>query len=147
MPWHRPATTSTDGPVASAPDGPVGSAPTMPSGGVRATRSALGRSSAAPVSPSAPTGTRRRSQRRNVRTTPVGHIDAVCRVVVIDDEPDRVGLASGTLSNHPAQGEESFTVVRLADGEVLFEIVAASRTRDILATSPGNSLLAGLIDP
>ena len=65
---------------------------------------------------------------------PVGQIDTGCRVVVIDDEPDRFGFSYGTLSSHPEQGEGlSFAVVRLADGELLFEIVAASRPRQVLA--------------
>jgi uncharacterized protein (UPF0548 family) len=64
---------------------------------------------------------------------PLGHIDAVCRVVAIDDELDRFGFTDATESNHPDHGEEAVTVVRLADGEVLFDIVAASQPRRILA--------------
>lgn len=68
---------------------------------------------------------------------PVGHIDAVCRVVSVVDRSDRFGFAYGTLSNHPEQGEESFTVVRLANGGVGFEIVAASRPRRVLVRAFG----------
>ena len=64
---------------------------------------------------------------------PVGYVDVVCRVVAIEDEPDRFGFAYGTLSNHPECGEESFTVSRLADGGVQFDIVAVSRPRHVLA--------------
>lgn len=64
---------------------------------------------------------------------PVGWIDAVCRVVAVVDEPDRSGFVYGTLPEHPAQGEESFTVRRDADGTVRFEIDAVSRPRHPLA--------------
>lgn len=68
-----------------------------------------------------------------VAPLPVGIIDVVCRVVAVEDEPDRFGFTYGTLSNHPERGEERFTVVRHADGEVMFEIVAASQPRHLLA--------------
>ena len=64
---------------------------------------------------------------------PVGWVDVVCRVVGVVDEPGRFGFTYGTLSVHPEQGEESFTVVRADDGSVVFEIVAASRPRHTLA--------------
>ncbi len=64
---------------------------------------------------------------------PLGFIDVVCRVVVVHDEPNRFGFAYGTLRVHPEQGEESFTVVRHDDGSVVFEIVAVSRPRHLLA--------------
>ncbi len=64
---------------------------------------------------------------------PIGFIDAVCRVVSVVDEPDRFGFAYGTLPTHPQQGEESFTASRSSDGDVTFEIVAASRPRHPLA--------------
>ena len=64
---------------------------------------------------------------------PLGFIDVVCRVVAVVDEPDRFGFTYGTLRVHPEQGEESFTVVRQADGAVVFEIAAASRPRHVLA--------------
>ncbi|MEJ7801487.1 MAG: DUF1990 domain-containing protein, partial [Ilumatobacter sp.] len=64
---------------------------------------------------------------------PLGWIDAVCRVVRLVDEPDRAGFAYGTLADHPAQGEESFTVERDDDGTVTFEIIAVSRPRHPLA--------------
>src|SRR5258706_15091902 len=43
---------------------------------------------------------------------PVGFIDVVCRVVDVEDEADRFGFSYGTLSVHPEEGEESFTVTR-----------------------------------
>ena len=64
---------------------------------------------------------------------PVGFIEVVCRVVEVIDRPDRCGFTYGTLSVHPEQGEESFTVVRGADDSVTFEIVAVSRPRHLLA--------------
>ena len=64
---------------------------------------------------------------------PVGFVEVVCRVVDVIDSHDRFGFAYGTLSNHPEQGEESFVVVRSADGAVTFEIVAVSRHRQLLA--------------
>ena len=64
---------------------------------------------------------------------PIGWIEVVCRVVGVVDESDRFGFTYGTLSVHPEQGEESFTVFRTDDGGTDFEIVAASRPRQILA--------------
>lgn len=64
---------------------------------------------------------------------PIGYIDVVCRVVAVDDELDRYGFTYGTLPNHPAAGEESFTLVRLADGAVRFDISAVSRPHSVLA--------------
>lgn len=63
---------------------------------------------------------------------PLGWVEVVCRVVDVVDEPDRFGFTYGTLSVHPEQGEESFTVLRTDDG-VDFRIIAASRPRQILA--------------
>ena len=64
---------------------------------------------------------------------PLGFIEVVCRVVAVVDQPDRFGFTYGTLRIHPERGEESFTVVRQADGSVVFEIAAASRPRHVLA--------------
>lgn len=64
---------------------------------------------------------------------PVGWVEVVCRVVDIVDEPDRFGFTYGTLSVHPEQGEESFTVVRSSDASTDFHIVAVSRPRHVLA--------------
>ena len=64
---------------------------------------------------------------------PVGWIEVVCRVVATVDLPDRFGFTYGTLSVHPDQGEESFTVVRHTDGTTTFDIVAVSRPRQLLA--------------
>lgn len=64
---------------------------------------------------------------------PVGWIEVVCRVVAVVDEADRFGFTYGTLPVHPEEGEESFTVIRTADGVVEFHIVAASRPRQVLA--------------
>ena len=64
---------------------------------------------------------------------PLGFIDVVCQVVHVVNRPDRYGFAYGTLSVHPAQGEESLSVVRGPDDDVTFEIVAVSRPRHVLA--------------
>ncbi len=64
---------------------------------------------------------------------PIGWVEVVCRVVDVIDEPDRFGFTYGTLSVHPEQGEESFTVIRASDGNSEFRIVAASRPRHVLA--------------
>lgn len=55
-----------------------------------------------------------------------------CRVVGVVDEADRFGFAYGTLPGHPERGEESFMVVREADGTVRFEVTALSRPAGIL---------------
>lgn len=64
---------------------------------------------------------------------PIGWVEVVCRVVDVIDEPDRFGFTYGTLSVHPEQGEESFTVIRASDGNSEFRIVAVSRPRHVLA--------------
>jgi uncharacterized protein (UPF0548 family) len=64
---------------------------------------------------------------------PVGWVEVVCRVVDVVDQADRFGFSYGTLSVHPEQGEESFTVVHTDDDLVEFRIVAASRPRHLLA--------------
>lgn len=56
---------------------------------------------------------------------------APCRIVWVDDEPDRFGFAYGTLRGHPERGEESFVVRRSGDA-VTFEITAASRAAALL---------------
>jgi uncharacterized protein (UPF0548 family) len=63
----------------------------------------------------------------------MGFIDVVCRVVAITDQVDRWGFSYGTLSVHPEQGEESFTVLRGPDNTVTFDIIAVSRPRHVLA--------------
>ena len=62
-----------------------------------------------------------------------GYIDVVCRVVAVLERADRSGFTYGTLSVHPQQGEETFTVVRAPDGNVTFEIAAASRPQHLAA--------------
>jgi uncharacterized protein (UPF0548 family) len=56
---------------------------------------------------------------------------APCRVVYVIDEPDRFGLAYGTLPGHPERGEESFVIERHGD-DVVFRITAFSRPADFL---------------
>ncbi|WP_051722589.1 DUF1990 family protein [Streptomyces albus] len=50
-----------------------------------------------------------------------------CRVVWTEHGPDRTGFAYGSLPGHPECGEESFTVIRDADGAVRVEIAVFSR--------------------
>ncbi len=52
---------------------------------------------------------------------------APCRIVLVVDEPDRVGFAYGTLPGHPERGEESFMVERGPEGVIRFVIVAFSQ--------------------
>jgi uncharacterized protein (UPF0548 family) len=64
---------------------------------------------------------------------PIGYIDLACRVVDVVDSGERFGFAYGTLSVHPQQGEESFTVSRQSNDDITFEIVAVSRPRNPVA--------------
>ena len=64
---------------------------------------------------------------------PIGFIDVVCRVVDVEDGTDRFGFSYGTLSVHPEQGEESFTVTRSRIDGVVFHVVAVSRPHHVLA--------------
>jgi uncharacterized protein (UPF0548 family) len=64
---------------------------------------------------------------------PVGFADATCRIIAVIDEPNRYGFAYGTLSVHPARGEEAFVVTRDDDGPVHFDVEAVSRTVHPLA--------------
>jgi uncharacterized protein (UPF0548 family) len=64
---------------------------------------------------------------------PIGFVDGTCRIVAVVDERDRRGFAYGTLSIHPERGEESFLVVRDADGTVHFDVEGVSRPSQPLA--------------
>ena len=64
---------------------------------------------------------------------PVGFVDSTCRIVAVVDEPNRYGFAYGTLSVHPARGEEAFVIVRDDDGGVRFDVEAVSTPRQVLA--------------
>ena len=57
---------------------------------------------------------------------------APCRIVWVEDEPNRFGFAYGTLQGHPERGEESF-VVRRDNAGVTFSIDAASRPAALLS--------------
>jgi uncharacterized protein (UPF0548 family) len=61
---------------------------------------------------------------------------ALCRVVEVIIERDRVGFAYGTLPGHPESGEEAFLVVRVGDG-CEFRITAFSRPATLLARASG----------
>jgi uncharacterized protein (UPF0548 family) len=64
-------------------------------------------------------------------------IAAPCRLVYVVDEPDRRGLAFGTLPGHPESGEEAFLIQRRDNGEVIFTITAFSRPAVLLAKAAG----------
>ena len=53
------------------------------------------------------------------------------------DTDDTFGFAYGTLPGHPEQGEESFTIRKGTEGNVIFEIVAFSRPSDPLVRMAG----------
>lgn len=63
---------------------------------------------------------------------PKAYVVAGCRVVLVVDEPDRVGFAYGTLPGHPERGEESFMVHRADDGTVTAVITVFSKAADPL---------------
>ena len=55
-----------------------------------------------------------------------------CRIVYVDDTPDRFTYAYGTLPGHSEHGEETFTVERTSTG-VVAETIAYARPQDLLA--------------
>lgn len=63
-------------------------------------------------------------------------IRAVCRVVYVVDEPDRVGFAYGTLPGHAESGEESFILDR-RDGHPRFTVRAFSNPASWLSRVGG----------
>jgi uncharacterized protein (UPF0548 family) len=60
---------------------------------------------------------------------PIGFVDGTCRIVAVVDDPDRYGFAYGTLTVYPETGEESFLVVRDANGAVRFDVEGVSTDR------------------
>lgn len=54
-------------------------------------------------------------------------LSAPCRVVEVERGDDACGFTYGTLPGHPASGQERFAVRLLGSGDVVAEIVAASR--------------------
>jgi uncharacterized protein (UPF0548 family) len=44
------------------------------------------------------------------------------QVIAVVDEPDRTGLAYGTLEGHPVSGEEAFLLDRGPDGSVWLSV-------------------------
>lgn len=63
-------------------------------------------------------------------------IRAVCRVVHVFNEPDRIGFAYGTLPGHAESGEESFVLDR-RDGRPRFTVRAFSNPDSTLTTLGG----------
>ncbi|MDQ1250109.1 MAG: hypothetical protein QG597_4488 [Actinomycetota bacterium] len=54
-------------------------------------------------------------------------VSAICEVVAVVAEGDRLGFAYGTLPKHPEQGEESFMLAHQPDDSVLMTVRAVSR--------------------
>lgn len=63
-------------------------------------------------------------------------IRAVCRVIYVIDDPDRVGFAYGTLPGHAASGEESFVLDR-RNGQPRFTVRAFSQPASRLSRLGG----------
>ena len=61
------------------------------------------------------------------------YVFAACRIVAVVEEPRRFGVAYGTLTMHPASGEELFLVEWADDDAVSFVIRAFSVPRHPLA--------------
>lgn len=73
-------------------------------------------------------------------------VRAVCRVVHVIDEPDRIGFAYGTLPGHPESGEEAFILERV-HGVTRFTVRAFSRpvTRLARLGGPVTSLVQAIM--
>lgn len=73
-------------------------------------------------------------------------VRAVCRVVQVFDEPDRVGFAYGTLPGHAESGEEAFVLERVGD-VTSFTVRAFSRpvTRMARLGGPATGLVQGVM--
>jgi uncharacterized protein (UPF0548 family) len=56
-----------------------------------------------------------------------------CRILDVNDEPERFGFAFGTVEGHSEAGEERFNVVRDADGRIAYDVTAVSRPHHPLA--------------
>ncbi|MFN2532613.1 MAG: DUF1990 domain-containing protein [Pyrinomonadaceae bacterium] len=54
-----------------------------------------------------------------------------CRIVYVIDEENRYAFAYGTLTNHAETGEERFSIERLSDDSVWYDVLAFSRPREI----------------
>jgi uncharacterized protein (UPF0548 family) len=72
-------------------------------------------------------------------TVPIGPVVVIapCRIVSVTDTADAFGFAYGTLPGHAECGEESFTIRRDRDGQIVFEVVAFSRPSDLLVRLGG----------
>ena len=64
------------------------------------------------------------------------NVRAVCRVVYVVNEPDRIGFAYGTLPGHAERGEESFILDR-RNGTPRFTVRAFSSPASRLARAAG----------
>ncbi|MCU0261124.1 MAG: DUF1990 domain-containing protein [Ilumatobacteraceae bacterium] len=71
------------------------------------------------------------------RGTPPLAFEAPLRIVHAVEQTDRHGFTYGTLTGHPARGEESFSVLLEPDGTVRFVLIAFSTPASFLATASG----------
>jgi uncharacterized protein (UPF0548 family) len=69
--------------------------------------------------------------------TPPFGFEAPVRVVHVVEQSDRFGFTYGTLTGHPARGEESFSVLLDADGTVRFVLIGFSAPASLIATVSG----------
>jgi uncharacterized protein (UPF0548 family) len=68
---------------------------------------------------------------------PVVGVVVPCRVVYVEDEPNRRGFAYGTLPRHPEIGEEAFLVEMTSDERVYFLVRAFSRPATLWSRAGG----------
>ena len=54
-------------------------------------------------------------------------VSAICKVVAVVAEGDRIGFAYGTLPKHPEHGEESFLLSHQPDDSVVMAVRAVSK--------------------
>jgi uncharacterized protein (UPF0548 family) len=64
-------------------------------------------------------------------------VTVACRVVWIDNSPNRFGFAYGTLPLHAERGEEAFVIEQDEQGMVRFLIEAFSRPASLLVKAVG----------
>jgi uncharacterized protein (UPF0548 family) len=68
---------------------------------------------------------------------PLLGVTVPCRVVYVEDEPDRRGFAYGTLPGHPEAGEEAFIIEKTPDAQIYLLIHAFSRPATLPARMGG----------
>jgi len=58
---------------------------------------------------------------------------APCRIVAVEESPERSGFTYATLPGHPEQGEETFMITRADDGTVWATVSSLSRPAALAA--------------